>query len=95
MLCPLLLVIRGGIKRNAGADVRYRDGEAERMAARRRARPKERALDAGPCSAGPCHVRPGPVSCPPRQISGRELPIASMRFLAVALTSTTGCYAAG
>ena len=41
-------VIRGGIKRNAGADGCYRGGEAGRMAARRRARPKECALDAGP-----------------------------------------------
>ena len=41
-------VIRGGIKRNAGADGCYRGGEVGRMAARRRARPKECALDAGP-----------------------------------------------
>ena len=41
-------VIRGGIKRNAGADGCYRGGEAGRMAARRRARPKERALEADP-----------------------------------------------
>ena len=41
-------VIRGGIKRNAGADGCCWGGEAGRMAARRRARPKECALDAGP-----------------------------------------------
>ena len=35
-------VIRGGIKRNAGADGCYRGGEAGHMAARRRVRPKKR-----------------------------------------------------
>ena len=63
-------VIRGGIKRNAGADGCYRGEEAGRMAARRRARPKERALDADPV------LRAHVVSDlargrTPRQISGR------------------------
>ena len=63
-------VIRGGIKRNAGADGCYRGEEAGRMAARRRARPKERALDADPV------LRSRVVSDlargrTPRQISGR------------------------
>ena len=63
-------VIRGGIKRNAGTDGCYRGEEAGRMAARRRARPKERALDADPV------LRSRVVSDlargrTPRQISGR------------------------
>ena len=63
-------VIRGGIKRNAGADGCYRGEEAGRMAARRRARPKERAIDADPV------LRSRVVSDlargrTPRQISGR------------------------
>lgn len=63
-------VIRGGIKRNAGADGCYRGEEAGRMAARRRARPKERALEADPV------LRVRVVSDlargrTPRQISGR------------------------
>ena len=47
-------VIRGGIKRNAGADGCCRGGEAGHMAARRRARPKKR----GQRRARPVH-RPG------------------------------------
>lgn len=62
-------VIRGGIKRNAGADGCYRGEEAGRMAARRRARPKERALDADPVLRS--RAWPGPGVCAPRQISGR------------------------
>ena len=63
-------VIRGEIKRNAGADGCYRGEEAGRMAARRRARPKERAIDADPV------LRSRVVSDlargrTPRQISGR------------------------
>ena len=62
-------VIRGGIKRNAGADGCYRGGEAGRMAARRRARPKERALDADPVVRA--RAWPGPGVRASRQISGR------------------------
>lgn len=63
-------VISREIKRNAGADGCYRGEEAGRMAARRRARPKERAIDADPV------LRSRVVSDlargrTPRQISGR------------------------
>lgn len=63
-------VIRSEIKRNAGADGCYRGGEAGRMAARRRTRPKERALKADPVLrarawSGLARGRT------PRQISGR------------------------
>lgn len=62
-------VIRGGIKRNAGTDGRYRGEEAGRMAARRRARPKERALEADPVLRA--RALPGPGVRAPCWISGR------------------------